>query len=492
MPKFFMYLRKSTDEEDKQVLSLAAQEAELKEYAERERLDVVEVFHESQTAKEPGRPIFNKMVERMEKGEANGIVAWHPDRLARNSVDGGKIIYLVDSGRIEMLKFPTFWFEATPQGKFMLNIAFGQSKYFVDNLSENVKRGLREKLRRGEWPGFAPLGYLNARKGEIVVDKDRAKKIKKMFSLYATGNYTMKQLNIWAKENELFSRKNKRLNNAVVCHILSNPFYYGVFTYNGEKYQASYEPIITKALFDKCKAIRENRNRPKYKTLKPFPYRGLFKCGECGCSITAEKQKGRNYYRCTKKKGPCTQPYLREDRLEKQLREIIMSCAINDKAINFLLKKMKEEAGNVKNQKSAQQIKLKNEIGALENKLDLLLDAKLEGSVDKQEYAAKKEKIINEKIVLEEKLSTISKKGASWLEPAEKFIYSLKTARKTALSGNFLDIKKFLEKLGSNRIICGRKAEAIFEKPFILLDFLPSEARGARAKFLNDLIWLRG
>jgi len=68
---------------------------------------------------------------------------------ARNSIDGGRIIYLVDTGKITTLKFPTFWFDPTPQGKFMLSIAFGQSKYYVDNLSENIKRGIRQKLRNG-------------------------------------------------------------------------------------------------------------------------------------------------------------------------------------------------------------------------------------------------------------------------------------------------------------------------------------------------------
>ena len=137
MNKFFLYARKSTDEPDRQILSIESQIDELKEFAEREQLDIVETFIESQTAKEPGRPIFNNMLSLIEKGKASGILAWHPDRLARNSIDGGKIIYLCDLGKIKELKFPTFWFDATPQGKFMLNIAFGQSKYYVDNLSEN-------------------------------------------------------------------------------------------------------------------------------------------------------------------------------------------------------------------------------------------------------------------------------------------------------------------------------------------------------------------
>src|SRR3990167_2484767 len=169
MNKFFLYARKSTDEPDRQILSIEAQIHELKEFAEREHLEIVDTFIESQTAKEPGRPIFNQMLSLIEKGKANGVVAWHPDRLARNSVDGGRIIYLIDIAKVVALKFPTFWFEPTPQGKFMLSIAFGQSKYYVDNLSENVKRGLRQKVRRGEQSGQAPTGYLNDKANRVIV-----------------------------------------------------------------------------------------------------------------------------------------------------------------------------------------------------------------------------------------------------------------------------------------------------------------------------------
>ena len=124
--KFFLYCRKSTDVEDKQALSIEAQITELREFAKRENLQIVEVFIEKQTAKVPGRPIFNEMLEKIEIGEANGILSWHPDRLARNSVDGGRIIYLLDTGKLQSLKFPQFWFEPTPQGKFMLSIPFYQ------------------------------------------------------------------------------------------------------------------------------------------------------------------------------------------------------------------------------------------------------------------------------------------------------------------------------------------------------------------------------
>ena len=124
--KFFLYARKSTDVEDKQVLSIEAQITELRAFAKQNNLDVIEEFIEKQSAKIPGRPIFGEMLKRLEHSEANGILAWHPDRMARDSVNGGQVIYLIDCGRITALKFPQFWFEPTPQGKFMLNIPLYQ------------------------------------------------------------------------------------------------------------------------------------------------------------------------------------------------------------------------------------------------------------------------------------------------------------------------------------------------------------------------------
>jgi len=161
--KFFIYTRKSTDTEDRQVRSISDQLAELKELAIKEQIEVIDIFVEKQTAKSPGRPVFNEMLLRIEQGEANGVLAWHPDRLARNSVDGGKIIYLLDTEKLAELKFPTFWCDPTPQGKFMLSIAFSQSKYYVDNLSENIKRGHRNKVKDGIWPQMSPLGYVNVK-----------------------------------------------------------------------------------------------------------------------------------------------------------------------------------------------------------------------------------------------------------------------------------------------------------------------------------------
>ena len=208
--KYYLYVRKSTDVEDKQVLSVEAQLVELREYAKRENLYIATEFIEKKSAKATGRPVFGKLLAEIEKN-GGSILAWHPDRLARNSVDGGQIIYLLDSGKLGTLKFPSFWFENTSQGKFMLSIAFGQSKYYVDNLSENTKRGLRQKVRRGERPGLAPVGYINdVRTKTVIVDKRRSPIVVEAFKLYATGDQRLEDIAAFLASRGILTKSGKQ------------------------------------------------------------------------------------------------------------------------------------------------------------------------------------------------------------------------------------------------------------------------------------------
>ena len=288
---FFLYARKSTDVEDMQVQSIESQLTELREYAARENISIVEELVEKQSAKIPGRPIFNRMIDRIENGEASGIVSWHPDRLARNSVDGGRLIYLVDTGKIKFLKFPQFWFESTPQGKFMLTIAFGQSKYFVDSLSENTKRGLRQKVRRGEFPSKAPPGYLNdSRTKTIVIDKRIAPIVQEMYNKFATGRYTIWDMAVFLSQHGMTTRGGKIWRDKA-SWILSNPFYYGHFRYAGEIHEGTHEQLVPKKLFDQVQEVWRRRSHSWHEERPVKLYTGLFRCEECGMMITAELKK---------------------------------------------------------------------------------------------------------------------------------------------------------------------------------------------------------
>src|SRR5574343_172554 len=401
--KIFLYARKSTDEPERQVLSIEAQMFELREYAKKEGLNIVREFVESKTAKEPGREIFNEMVASIEKNEVEGILAWHPDRLARNSIDGGRIIYLVDTGKITTLKFPTFWFDPTPQGKFMLSIAFGQSKYYVDNLSENIKRGIRQKLRNGIWPAWAPLGYINDKNARcIAVDKEKAKYIKRAFEMYATGEYPLAQIRKIINSLGLVGKKGKMLSVSNYQYMLKNKIYYGMIEYNGEKYDGKHKPNIKKKIFNAVQEVMMNKSKPKTPKLKPYVYRGFFRCGECGCFITTETQKGHNYLRCTKRKNPCKQKYVREEIITSQIAENIKKVSLPLDWLKWMIEEnAKDQSSEVQSSEIFSQ-KIQNEIVEIETKLDRLLDLQLDGNLSQAEYTAKKQKLILAKKDLEE------------------------------------------------------------------------------------------
>jgi len=457
--KYILYARKSTEEDDRQVLSIEAQLVELQEYAAKEKLEIVASFQEAKTAKEPGRMKFAEMLSLIERGKADGIISWHPDRLARNTVDGGQIIHLVDRGLIKSLKFPTFWFEPTPQGLFMLNIAFGQSKYFVDNLRENVKRGLRQKIRNGVWPSWAPVGYTNNPKTRgIDVDSDKAPKVKRLFEMYATGAYTLHSLANWCKENGLRGNLGKEIALSNVQSILQNIFYIGFMKYGGEIHEGQHEPLISKKLFDTCQEVMAKRGRVHELHKNDFTFLGFLKCASCGCSITAEKQKGHNYYRCTKKKGICQEKhYLREEALTEQIISYLQKVSLSSQDTEKVLAALDSEQDKARESAQSEVSILKEQLSQVEVKLQKLLDVYLADALSTEEYAAKKQSLLSQKMSLSEKITDFETKGLSWLEPAREFVKSLNQATNLLSSPNPTAMTTFLKNIGSNHILRNRE-----------------------------------
>src|SRR3990167_7370226 len=318
--KYFLYARKSTEDEERQVMSIEAQLAELAEYAKRENLFVAEKFIESKSAKKPGREIFNEMMQKIYASkEPVGILAWHPDRLARNSVDGGQVIYLIDIQRVASLRFPTFWFEPTTQGLFMMQVAFGQSKYYYDNLSENIKRGVRQKLRRGEWLNLAPFGYQNnPRIRNIEPHPTNARIVKVAYEEYAKGTHSFISLAQFLAELGVSSRNGTPLAKVSIKRLLTHRAYLGFVKHGQEWFDGNFEPIVTPALFEAVQKALQTKERPRKRKIKhDFPFTGLFRCAECGSMISAQWAINRwgtkyRYYRCSKKRGHCSQAYLQE------------------------------------------------------------------------------------------------------------------------------------------------------------------------------------
>ena len=297
MPRYLIYCRKSSESEDRQVLSIESQTNELKRLAERSNLQVIDILSESRSAKSPGRPVFDEMIRKISQGKADGIICWKLDRLARNPLDAGQIGWMLQEGVIKHIQ--TFDGSYYPEDNALLRgVEFSMANQFILDLSKNVKRGLRAKLEKGWRPNLAPLGYLNDRskaKGarEIIKDPERFHLVKKMWELMLTGSHTPPRIRDIAVDKWGFRTRNgKALSRSMIYRIFTNPFYYGWFEFpkgSGNWYKGNHEPMITSQEYDRVQALMGSTANPRPKKLT-FAFRGLIRCGECGAMVTAEEK----------------------------------------------------------------------------------------------------------------------------------------------------------------------------------------------------------
>lgn len=355
--KYCLYSRKSTESEERQVLSIDSQIKEMLQLADRECLEVVEIKRESHSAKETGqRPVFNEIVEEIREGKYNGILTWAPDRISRNAGDLGRIVDLMDSGKLEEIRTFGQKFGNNPNEKFLLMILGSQAKLENDNRGINVKRGLRTRAEMGLWSGIAPLGYLTQglmdKKCQLIVDPLRGPIVKKIFEKVAYEQWSGRKVYNWLRfELNFYTRGNKPLTLSGVYRILENPFYYGVFERpknSGNWYQGKHTPLITQELFEKAKA--QLKRDQIVRETKEFAFTKLFTCGYCGSGISAEekwkqlKAGGANryiYYSCSRARDRnCKNMYIREEDLILELLKILDKVDINELGMR---KKLEDE-----------------------------------------------------------------------------------------------------------------------------------------------------
>jgi DNA invertase Pin-like site-specific DNA recombinase len=431
--KYFVYCRKSSEAEDRQVLSLESQQQEIRRaVADRPGVEIVQYFEESKSAKAPGRPIFDGLLQRVERGEADGIVAWHPDRLARNSVDGGKIIYLLDQKRLKNLLFVTYTFENNPQGKFMLSIIFGYSKYYVDSLSENVKRGNRTKIEKGWRPNWAPTGYLNDPATKTILpDPDRFPLVRRIFELALAGEHSLRDIANETRAWGMTTRQHRRmggkhLTTSLVYHMLTNPFYCGLIVWAGQSYPGAHVPVVTIGEFDRVQqALRRPGKQKPQKHL--FAYTGLMRCGECGSAITAEHKVNRygkpyTYYHCTKTRtgSACRQSVVPLAILEAQIREFVGDLTLGLPTHAWTAHALKN-ARLSDDQLEARRAALEASKARLDKERENLTKLRLREVIDDDEFIKERTRIDRSARSVAETLRA-SDNGASWIEPAQTVI----------------------------------------------------------------------
>lgn len=341
--RYCLYARKSTERDEKQALSIDSQVKEMLQIAERDGLDVIDVRREAHSAKASGqRPVYNEIINDLRAGRFNGVLVWHPDRLSRNAGDLGSLVDLMDQKSLVEIRTYGQRFSNSPSEKFLLMILCSQAKLDNDNKSVNVKRGLRMRCEMGLWPAPAPTGYLNEnradRRGQVVIDSERAPIIRQMFEKVANEKWTGRKVYHWLKFELNFRtpRGNKNLTLSNVHKIIGMPFYYGQFEYpvkSGNWYNGKHEPIITRELFDKAQ-VQMKRDRIIRSETKEFAFTKLLTCGLCGSGVSAEekfkpiKKTGLTaryvYYGCCRSRDrDCHGGYIREEELVEQIIELL-------------------------------------------------------------------------------------------------------------------------------------------------------------------------
>lgn len=350
--KYCLYARKSTESEERQILSIDSQIKEMLQLAERENLEVVTMKRESHSAKETGqRPVFNEIIDELKDGKFNGILTWAPDRISRNAGDLGKVVDLMDAGKLEEIRTFSQSFRNNPNEKFLLMILGSQAKLENDNRGINVKRGLRTRVEMGLWPAYAPMGYLNQKqmdkRGHLIIDPDRAPIVKKIFEKMAYEKWSGRKIHHWLKfELNFKTARNHNLAMGNIFRILQTPFYYGDFEFpkkSGNWYNGKHEPIITKELYDK--AQEQLKRDAIVRESKEFAFTKLMTCGLCGSGISAEEKykKLKNgtvakyiYYGCGRSRDRhCKSPYMREEELTEQLIKLMDKVDFNQLAVQM-------------------------------------------------------------------------------------------------------------------------------------------------------------
>lgn len=485
--KSFIYLRRSQDREDRQSLSIEKQDKQVKQIIERNELAPVYLPAEERSAKYPGRPVFNDMMDRVESGEARYIAVWALSRLSRNPVDGGRIIYALDTGKLLAIHTPTRTYRNTPDDKMVLAIELALAKKNNDDLSVQVKEGFDTKRTRGQYPGPAPIGYLNAILGpgvrNIVPDAEKAPLVKSLFEYAATANYSLDEVCQYARQVGLTSRHGLPLAKQTIVEILKRRAYCGVFKYGGDEWhQGTYEPLISTELYDHVQlALGWAKQRARNSTHgRSYAYKGPFVCGTCNHNITAyihQKKLRRGgiaeytYYTCTKKSKvvDCKEPQITEQQLEQLILDEVSKIKINEQEAATcisLLKKYHHE--QVNNRVTLLEVWKKDQLEA-RKKMDKLLELRINSEIDAEQFNSYKLKYEETLARTTALIADTNTDANEWLELAENFFSNTVTLTETFEMADVEEKRRLLMELGSNWVLSNKKVRFTPRKPYDLL-----------------------
>ncbi len=465
MNRYYAYTRVSTQRQGEKGVSLQEQQAAIARYAQRNNLQIAEWFEERVTAAKLGRPLFANMVKALRAGRASGVIIHKIDRSARNLRDWSDLGDLIDSGvAIHFANESIDLF--TRGGRLSADIQAVVASDYIRNLREETIKGMRGRLKQGLYPWGAPVGYLDTGSGKVKeIDPVRGPLVRQAFELYATGRFSLDTLadELWRRG--LIKRNGRKVTVNGLSWMLNNPFYMGIIKVEtiGETFPGKHTPLVSVALFREVQDRLSGRKQLKRRA-HDFVFRGLFKCALCGRSLIGELQKGHVYYRCQGKE--CPTKTVREEVLEVAVLaswpRVELTTAQKAQLIEMLTNAGEREI----NDEATRTSNLKAQLGATKERLARLIDAFVDGTVDKETFEMRKRGLLEEQTALEQNLESEPIDLAAATANLVEALELVGTAQQSYRLASVTLRRDLVIRLTSNRSVSGKE---VYVEPYFPL-----------------------
>ena len=467
-----IYVRVSSEEQKLDGFSIPAQRRLLTEYAEKLGIEVLETFEDVETAKRSGRKNFNRMLDFLATHpEVGHVLGEKTDRVYRNFQDKlmleslGRKIHLVKEGDV-----------ITPQATAHERLVHGfktlLAQHYVENLSEEVTKGMLEKARGGDFPTKLPMGYLrDPKSGKALPDPDRAPIIAKAFELCATGNYSLADIRKDMIARGFTMKSGKKPAKSSVEGIMKNPFYYGEMRWQGQLFQGNFQPLVSRKTFDRVQQVLSG-NKPGIYQERKFAFGRFMTCAFCGCTITAEIKKEKYiYYRCTHGRGKCQTKSVSEAKLREQFCQVVADIRLSPQLAAWIEEAI-AESGNEERVYHEQEVKrLREEVDRLEARMKKMYVDKLDGLVEEAFWVEKsaewRKRIDEAQVYIQAHLAA----DKNYKELARTTLELAQSAHRLFIQQCADEQRRLLEHVLSNCYLRDGMVEPEYRKPFALLAY---------------------
>jgi site-specific DNA recombinase len=505
--QYLLYVRKSTESEDRQVASIENQLEVLYQLAKEKGLNVLSTITESRSAKKPGREGFSRLLSSIDqRDDIKGIICWKLNRLSRNPQDSGMLRQMLYDGKIIEIVTPTkTYLEA--DSDFVMAIEDAQSQKFIRDLREDTKRGIINKLEMGHAPILAPAGYKNdmeKRQGERTISPHPLyyPLVRKIFELALTGRFSTQDLYKKAVQMGIKTNRGRPISRNQMYKVLRNPFYTGRFVYQGVTYLGNHTPMISDPEFNAIQESLAKKGHPR-KQKHDFDFRGFIKCGGCGYYWTGEthtKKSGKifDYYKCCKKGKGCSQPMVSASDVKAQVSGFLNGLTIKKAYVDWCIKWLREAEIQDRAARNKQHTALKIDYTNTVKKVDNLTDRWLSvANEDKSllsddEYKRLKQKYLIEKQTIYKRMKNSDKELSEWTDTLIATFNFTVSLQDKWLTGTLEDRRNILTVVGSQITIMDKTLTIKPRSPFRSIQKAISnpvfKAKSGTADFVNPIL----